>query len=68
MSDPTGPLDELRRNLTGSAAGDYAPRVAGGDVADTQIPSHADVSPLSRPSDERKPKVREEDADGAPEL
>lgn len=68
MTDSTGPLDELRDNLTGSAAGDYAPRIDGDSVADTEVPSEADVSPLDRPADEEKVAVRDEDSDGAPEL
>lgn len=68
MTDSTGPLDELRDNLTGAAAGNFAPNLPGDDVADTQVPLDADVSPLSRPADEQKPRVRAEDADGAPEL
>ena len=68
MTDSTGPLDELRDNLTGDAAGDFAPRIEGDDVAATQIPCDADVSPLDRQADDVAPRTRSEDEDGAPEL
>lgn len=69
MTDPTGPLDELRENLTGAAAGDFSPRLGEDDIVATQTPTDADVSPLSRQVDpEDKPDVRPEDEDGAPEL
>lgn len=43
-----GPLDDLADNLTGRAAGSYAPD----DVADAQGPLDQEKSPLKGPLDE----------------